>query len=253
MKDTYWLHFHWEKTVPQYMFGNGTLGAIQVILGSILIRDTMPEHSIPVFALGTIVTELLARFLLHQSVLSFATIGLVVTGFLCMTSLYRSPSSSIKRSSNTSRIFAFAITAAFALHLIIFGVYFFIQDHQSITRFIDRASVAFEGYTNHEHSSTLQDAVKEYTRRYQRPPPPGFDLWYKFAIDRESKVINEYDQIVDDLRPFWGVDPKVLRQRIADVAGNDWNNIGMVSVRNHKATISTAPQWLVRPFRALEG
>lgn len=227
------------------MFGNGILGAIQVVLGSILIRDTIPEHSIPVFALGAIVTELLARSMLHQAILSFATLGLIATGFLCCTSLIRTPSSSIKRASDAPRIFPFAITAAFILHLIIFGVYFFIQDHQPMTRFVDRASVVFEDYTNHASGPNLQDAVKEYIRRYQRPPPPGFDVWYKFAIDRGSKVINEYDQIVDDLRPFWGVDPKVLRQRISDVAGNDWNNIGMVSVRKHKATITTAPQWRV--------
>ena len=58
-------------------------------------------------------------------------------------------------------------------------------------------------------------------------------------------MINEYDQIINDLRPFWGVEPKVLRQRISEVAGNEWNNIGMVSIRNHKAAITTAPQWRV--------
>jgi hypothetical protein len=27
-------------------------------------------------------------------------------------------------------------------------------------------------------SKTLEQAVKEYTRRYGRPPPKGFDDWY---------------------------------------------------------------------------
>jgi hypothetical protein len=185
--------------------------------------------------------------MLHQSILSIASIALIAIGSLCLLSLVRTPSSSMKRSSNTPRIFAFVIIAAFILHLIIFGVYFFIQDHQPITRLIDRASLVFEDYTRTATSPTLEDAVKEYVRRYERPPPPGFDFWYKFAVDRGSKVINEYDQIVNDLRPFWGVEPKVLRQRIAEAAGNDWNSIGMVSVRNHKAKITVAPQWLVFP------
>src|SRR5579859_6381318 len=105
MKDTYLLHFHWDKSVSLYMFGNGILGTAQVILAGVLIRDTIPEHSIPVFALGTVVTELLARSMLHQSILSFPTTGLLVTGFLSFASLIRTPSSSMKRSSNTPRIF----------------------------------------------------------------------------------------------------------------------------------------------------
>jgi hypothetical protein len=248
MKDAYWLHFHWDQAMPHYMFGNGILGATQVILGCILIRDNMPEYSIPVFALGAIVTDLLANLMLNQSILSFGTIGLIVTGLLCFVSLARTPSSSPKRSSNAPRIFVLVIIAAFGLHLIIFGVYFFIQDHRPIPSFMNRASRSFEEYTNTASSATLQDAVKEYISRYQRPPPPGFDHWYKFAVQRGSKVINEYDQIVNDLRPFWGVEPKVLRQRVAETAGNEWNSIGMVSVRNHKASIAVAPLWLVSSF-----
>lgn len=244
-KDTYWLHFRWDLAVSRYMFGNGILGAVQVVLGCILIRDSVPEYSIPVFALGAIATDTLANSMLHQSILSATSLGLIVAGVLCLVSLARTSSSSIKRPSNTSRIFLSVIVAAFILHLIIFGVYFFVQDHQPINRLIERASLLFEGYTNTASSTTLEDAVDEYVRRYQRAPPPGFDLWYNFAVDRKSRVINEYDQIVNDLRPFWGVEPKVLRHRLAKVAGNDWNNIGMVSIRNRKPIIAMAPQWLV--------
>ena len=227
------------------MFGNGILGAVQVVLGCVLIRDTVAEYSIPVFALGAILTDILASSMLHQSILGVSSLGLIVAGALCIVSLVRMPSSSIKRPSNTSRIFAFLIIAAFILHLIIFGVYFFVQDHQPITRLIERASSVFESYTNTASSTTLEDAVNEYVRRYQRPPPPGFDHWYNFAVDRKSRIINEYDQIVNDLRPFWGVEPRELRHRLAKVAGNDWNNIGMVSIRNREPIIAMAPQWLV--------
>lgn len=227
------------------MFGNGILGAVQVVLGCVLIRDTAPEYSIPVFALGAISTDILASSMLHQSILSVASLGLIVAGALCIVGLARMPSLSVKRPSNSSGIFACVIVAAFILHLIIFGVYFFVQDHQPINRLIERASLLFESYSNTASSATLEDAVNEYVGRYQRPPPPGFDHWYNFAVDRKSRVINEYDQIVNDLRPFWGVEPKVLRHRLAKVAGNDWNNIGMVSIRNQQPIIAMAPQWLV--------
>jgi len=66
-------------------------------------------------------------------------------------------------------------------------------------------------------------------------------------VERESKVIHEFDQIVWDLRPFWGVEPRVLRERVSRVASNEWNNLGLVTVRDHKATIAVAPQWKVFP------
>src|SRR5258708_30538321 len=30
-------------------------------------------------------------------------------------------------------------------------------------------------------NETLKEAVKEYRRRYKRPPPKGFDDWWRFA------------------------------------------------------------------------
>jgi hypothetical protein len=33
-----------------------------------------------------------------------------------------------------------------------------------------------------KQSRTLQDAVKEYRRRYGRQPPKGFDRWWKFVV-----------------------------------------------------------------------
>jgi hypothetical protein len=41
-------------------------------------------------------------------------------------------------------------------------------------------------------SRTLEDAFAEYVRRYDRPPPKGFDVWWKYA--KENNV-----QIVDDV------------------------------------------------------
>jgi hypothetical protein len=62
-------------------------------------------------------------------------------------------------------------------------------------------------------SRTLRQATKEYRRRYQRPPPKGFDKWYvrressiasssrppsrwQYMMDNNVQLPDEYDQIV---------------------------------------------------------
>ena len=68
-------------------------------------------------------------------------------------------------------------------------------------------------------SKTLADAVKEYKRRYGRDPPKGFDEWFDFAKENGAKIIDEYDQIVRDLEPFWGMSGEELRRRATQVRG----------------------------------
>ena len=84
--------------------------------------------------------------------------------------------------------------------------------------------------------------VRDYQTRWGRPPPPGFDIWYQFATDRDSKVLTEFDQINEDLKPFWGIEPAVLRERVAKVAGNEGNDFALIRIREMKAEIAVAPQ-----------
>jgi hypothetical protein len=244
MKDADWLNFYSKGSSYQYMLGNGIFGALQFIFGGILIRDTLPEHHLPVFALGSIITDIIARLSLRQSILNATSLGLLVAGICCATSLFRRfvPA---KRASPPPKIVIFGIGAAFLLHLVIFGIYFLALDHQPIVTLIDQAAFKFHDYVAASGSHTLRAAVTEYNRRYGRPPPPGFDIWFQFATDRGSKVIHDYDQIVEDLRPFWGIEPKILRERVAHAAGNPWNNFAMISIRRNKAEIVVAPQWRV--------
>jgi hypothetical protein len=60
-------------------------------------------------------------------------------------------------------------------------------------------------------STTLRQAAAEYTRRYGRPPPRGFDLWWGYVRAREVRLPDEYDQIERDLGPFYGVRGGELR------------------------------------------
>ncbi|KAJ6551850.1 glycosyl transferase family 90-domain-containing protein [Mycena capillaripes] len=61
-------------------------------------------------------------------------------------------------------------------------------------------------------STSLRQAVAEYTRRYRRPPPRGFDLWWAYAAAHDVPLPDEYDQIDRDLAPFYGVDPVELQE-----------------------------------------
>jgi hypothetical protein len=62
-------------------------------------------------------------------------------------------------------------------------------------------------------SKTLKDAVMEYKRRYRRPPPKGFDAWWEFAQKYQVKMIDEYDGMIDDLKPFWSLSGEEIRRR----------------------------------------
>lgn len=84
-------------------------------------------------------------------------------------------------------------------------------------------------------SKTLNQAVKEYKRRYKRPPPKGFDAWWAFAQNANVKLIDEYDGLTEDLAPFWGLSGQEIRRR-AEQAGH-LPSIDMLRIRNGDSTV----------------
>ena len=81
-------------------------------------------------------------------------------------------------------------------------------------------------------SGTLLESVEEYKRRYHRNPPPGFDAWLNYTTDRSNLVIDDYDSMMDDLAPFWGLSPARIRQLTQEVNSDPWNEISEVQIRN---------------------
>ncbi|KKY18131.1 putative capsular associated protein [Phaeomoniella chlamydospora] len=60
---------------------------------------------------------------------------------------------------------------------------------------------------------TLTEAARIYRARRGRHPPPGFDAWFKIAKENNGVLIESFfDQIYDDLEPFWGANPHDLRE-----------------------------------------
>lgn len=86
-------------------------------------------------------------------------------------------------------------------------------------------------------SRTLEEAVVEYRQRYVRNPPPGFDIWYEYATNRSSVVMDNYDQIYNDLLPFWMVPAKDLRLNTWEMVSNDWNEISGITIRDGVANV----------------
>ncbi|EFR03042.1 hypothetical protein MGYG_06041 [Nannizzia gypsea CBS 118893] len=82
-----------------------------------------------------------------------------------------------------------------------------------------------------KYSIDLQGAIGEYTQRYGLLPPPGFDIWYEYATNRSSLIIDNFDQIHQDLLPFRALAPSTLRYLTNSMSSNQWNDIAAVVVQ----------------------
>ena len=84
-------------------------------------------------------------------------------------------------------------------------------------------------------SGSLKEAVAEYRRRYGMAPPPHFDKWYNFGVQRGVEMIDEFDTIYDSLLPFFALEPAVIRERTREAIGYDNALISLI-IRNGKIT-----------------
>ncbi|PGH16029.1 hypothetical protein AJ79_02009 [Helicocarpus griseus UAMH5409] len=127
--------------------------------------------------------------------------------------------------------------------LIIFSLGLLIAEQKEVTRHpID--ILMSNAKDNHDKwaakakaSKTLKEAVAEYQRRYSQHPPPGFDIWYEYATSRSSVVIDDYDQIYQDLLPFWALSPQSLRDLTNLMITDPWNDVAALNIRGGVAHI----------------
>ncbi|KAI9849386.1 MAG: hypothetical protein M1830_007113, partial [Pleopsidium flavum] len=92
-------------------------------------------------------------------------------------------------------------------------------------------------------SMTFKETVSKYRRRYGRHPPPGFKDWYQFARDRNAHNIDDFEQIMDDLRPFWAVEPQVIRSLAARMWEKSEDGIAGIHIRDHKVVKQSNQSW----------
>jgi Glycosyl transferase family 90 len=102
----------------------------------------------------------------------------------------------------------------------------------------------YEAKSEHENyesyvtqSYTLEEAVAQYRRRYRMTPPPNFDAWYQFASMKNSVIMDQYDQVHQDMLPFWSVSPEQLRRSTWELISNPWNDIGGIKIRDGEASV----------------
>lgn len=91
-----------------------------------------------------------------------------------------------------------------------------------------------------KQSRSLTDAVAEYKRRYGRPPPPGYDKWYKFATENAVPWIDEYDFLTKSVDPYWQIKPKILRESIDHVLSLPDIGVGTLEVKGHQVHLYDA-------------
>ncbi|KAI1437754.1 hypothetical protein GGR50DRAFT_24738 [Xylaria sp. CBS 124048] len=92
-------------------------------------------------------------------------------------------------------------------------------------------------------SKNLNQAVAEYRRRYEIPPPPHFDKWFQFAQAKGIQMIDEFDMIHELITPFWGLNPLTIRERAAEALGFDNALLG-IQIRGGKIThIDGGAEW----------
>ncbi len=85
-----------------------------------------------------------------------------------------------------------------------------------IPNLMQQAEVNFQEKLDRQ-SKTLEGAVTEYRRRYERDPPAGFDDWFQFSMDNKVEIIDEYDQLMKDLTPWFSFSGAEIRRRAVQV------------------------------------
>lgn len=88
-----------------------------------------------------------------------------------------------------------------------------------------------------KESRTVGEAAKAYRKRRGRHPPPGFEKWYEFARSKNAIIVEDFfDRIYQDLQPFWGLDPAVIRKE-------SWDFEMTINIRDGNATARSDFFW----------
>ncbi|KAL2005481.1 hypothetical protein VTN00DRAFT_2692 [Thermoascus crustaceus] len=116
------------------------------------------------------------------------------------------------------------------------------EDAHPIAGLMKEADEKWRKYEE-SRSKTFRETVAKYREKHGRHPPPGFKEWYKFARERNVHNIDDFEQIMDDLRPFWAIDPKVIRKMAAKLQENPDDGIAGIHIRDNKVVNLTNPSW----------
>ncbi|KAL3423370.1 capsular associated protein [Phlyctema vagabunda] len=125
-----------------------------------------------------------------------------------------------------------------------------IDDQHPIVELMKQGDAVWTEYEE-SRSTTFKQTVDKYRKKYGRHPPPGFRDWYKFARDKGVHNVDDFEQIMDDLRPFWGVEPAVIRSLAAHMHENEKDGISGIHIRNKKVWKLTNGNWRAETFATM--
>lgn len=104
---------------------------------------------------------------------------------------------------------------------------------------VSSARDAFKAWESQAgNSTTLEEAIGQYSRRHGIPPPPNFDKWFEFATSYNSTIIDDFDQVYLDLKPFWGLPPSTIRERTSHLLEHPRLNMGGLRIRGGEVQLS---------------
>jgi hypothetical protein len=123
-----------------------------------------------------------------------------------------------------------------------------IVDHHPLVKIIyDARTVANRWMVDASISKSLKVAVEEYRERHNgREPPPKFDIWYNFAKEKHSVIIDHFPQMGKDLLPFWGVSPSKIREDAGRAATEP--DMAILQIRGGKPQHNLPP---ASPYKAV--
>ncbi|KAK3310259.1 glycosyltransferase family 90 protein [Chaetomium strumarium] len=116
-----------------------------------------------------------------------------------------------------------------------------VGSNHPLSKVIYEARIEADRWLRHAAvSSSLPVAVQEYRERHGgRDPPPGFDIWYGFAKDRRSAILDHFPQMENDLLPFWGMPPSKIREDVRRAAAEP--DMAMLQIKGRKAQHNLPP------------
>ena len=107
------------------------------------------------------------------------------------------------------------------------------QDSHPIRKLMEEADNKWKEYKD-SRSNTFRQVVEKYRSKYGRHPPPHFKEWYTFARQKNVWNIDDFNHVMDDLRPFWSVNPENLRIHTSHMHEDFADGIAVIHIRNHK-------------------
>ncbi|EEY16383.1 conserved hypothetical protein [Verticillium alfalfae VaMs.102] len=195
-----------------------------LMLDYVAVRDLLVDGSTACVTLLTGIYLLSSRTLasapsINQSLMTVAVVNTVLTPVILLSLDPRAATVTGLPASDV-RLVRFLARSYVVLTGVLFGAFLVCSPDVvlggaiSIQDLISAANVRSDHWVAQANRSTsLVEAVEEYRRRYQVPPPPNFDKWYEYATIQESVVIDDFGQISIDLKPFWGRSPAALREQ----------------------------------------